>query len=308
LGGRKHSAVGRAVRRKRKRKSMSETSKPTPPPVNAEAIPAELKAVPHWVVWGYELRNGRWAKPPISCRTGNRTDVTSPDVRVSFGEALEYQQKRRLDGVGFVFTDETPYSGIDLDDCRDPASGRLTEEAQAIIRELSSYTEVSPSGTGVKIFIRGKLPADSSTRKGGIEMYSIGRYFTVTGMHLEGTPTTIEDRQDALLRLYERVFGEKESKPKQKRIEPQADEPSEQAGPQDPTDAEIIARAMRAENGEKFARLWAGGTGISTALTGQTDFQRESMQTRGTKITRFNRTQQEQTGTVDTGRERGGYL
>ena len=55
---------------------MSEMSKPTPPPVNAGAIPAELKAVPHWVVWGYELRYGRWAKPPISCRTGKRTDVT----------------------------------------------------------------------------------------------------------------------------------------------------------------------------------------------------------------------------------------
>jgi hypothetical protein len=68
---------------------MSEMNKPTPPPVNAGAIPAEVKAVPHWVAWGYELRNGRWAKPPISCRTGKRTDVTSPDVRVSFGEALE---------------------------------------------------------------------------------------------------------------------------------------------------------------------------------------------------------------------------
>jgi primase-polymerase (primpol)-like protein len=245
----------------RKRKSMSDSSKPTPPPVNAEAIPAELKSVPHWVVWRYELRNGRWAKPPLNCRTGNYADVTSPKERVPFEEALAYyQRKQRLDGVGFVFTEETPYSGIDLDDCRDPESGRLSEEAQAIIRDLSSYTEVSPSGTGVKIFIQGKLPADSSTRKGGIEMYSVGRYFTVTGMHLEGTPTTIEDRQDALLRLYERVFGEKESKPKQKRIEPLAAKPSEQAGPQDPADAEIIARAMRAENGEKFARLWAGDT------------------------------------------------
>ena len=73
----------------RKRKSMSEMNKPKPPPVNAEAIPAELRAIPHWVAWTYELRNGRWAKPPISCHTGNRTDVTSPDVRVSFGEALE---------------------------------------------------------------------------------------------------------------------------------------------------------------------------------------------------------------------------
>jgi primase-polymerase (primpol)-like protein len=140
--------------------------------------------------------------------------VTSPDVRVSFGEALQYQQKRRLDGVGFVFTDETPYSGIDLDDCRDPESGKLTEEATAIVQDVSSYTEVSPSGTGVKIIVRGKLPAGKGTRKANIEMYSVGRYFTVTGMHLPGTPTTIEDRQEALLRLHERVFGAEGSKPR----------------------------------------------------------------------------------------------
>ena len=240
-------------------------------------------------------------------------------------------------------------------------SGRLTEEATGIFRDMFSYTEVSPSGTGVKIVVGGKLSTESKNRKGGIEMYSVGRYFTVTGMHLAGTPATVEERQDALLRLYERVFGEKESKPKQKRIEPQADEPSEQAGPQDPADAEIIARAMRAENGEKFARLWAGDTGefksaseadlalcgmliywlgpnaaperverlfgqsalgqrekwltrpdyrertISTALTGQTDFLKETMQTRETKITRFNKIQQEQTGTVYTGGG-GGYI
>jgi hypothetical protein len=119
---------------------------------------------------------------------------------------------------------------------------------------------VSPSGTGVKLFVRGKLPPGARSRKGDIEMYSTGRYFTVTGAHLPGSPVTVEDRQDALLRVYDEVFGEPAKEVRQPRPESApAQEPAAAAGT-GLADAEVVSRAMRARNGDKFARLWGGDT------------------------------------------------
>ncbi len=234
--------------------------RPTAPVVKVEAVPAELKALPHWVAWQYTLRKGKWAKPPIDCRTDRFADVTQPGIGISFEDALSYSRKRRLDGIGFVFAPAAPYSGIDLDDCRDAATGTLTAEAEAIVKAVNSYTEVSPSGTGVKLFVRGKLPAQPRNRKGGIEMYSAGRYFTVTGHRLPDTPPTIEECQEALLKVYEDVFAT-----------PSAERPSRSRAPGEPDvparsttlgvdDVQLISRAMSAENGAHFAALWQGDT------------------------------------------------
>jgi primase-polymerase (primpol)-like protein len=63
-----------------------------------------------------------------------------------------------LTGVGYVFSDGDPYSGVDLDNCRGRETGEIADWAKEIIRGLASYTEVSPSGTGVKIWVKGRLP------------------------------------------------------------------------------------------------------------------------------------------------------
>jgi len=97
--------------------------------------------------------------------------------------------------------------GIDLDHCRDPQTGEITPRALEIVQRLDSYTEISPSGDGLHILVIGQLPRQGN-KCGGIEMYSSGRYFTVTGQHLPGTPTTIEERQAELTALYQEVFGE----------------------------------------------------------------------------------------------------
>jgi putative DNA primase/helicase len=97
------------------------------------------------------------------------------------------------------------------------------------------------------IKVRGKLPPGGN-RKGKIELYSHGRYFTVTGAHLEDTPTTIEARQEELTALHREIFA----KPK---------EPPRPAGP-GPTlelsDRELLDKAHQANDGEKFSKLWAG--------------------------------------------------
>jgi hypothetical protein len=86
-----------------------------------------------------------------------------------------------------------PYVGIDLDKCRNAATGQVEEWARAVIRELNSYTEVSPSGTGVHILVRGELPPGRN-RAGRVEMYSKARYFTMTGKRLKGVSARIEER------------------------------------------------------------------------------------------------------------------
>jgi primase-polymerase (primpol)-like protein len=173
------------------------TTRPTSPSVNPERIPAGLKALDQWVGWRYQLRQDEWAKTPIRCKDGRLASSTDPATWVSFPKALDFCRRRKPDGVGFVFSSDDPFTGVDLDDCRDLVSGRLEPWAEEVVRELDSYTEVSPSGTGVKIFLKGELPPGSRNRKGKLEVYSEDRFFTVTGGHLAGTLTFIEDRQEA---------------------------------------------------------------------------------------------------------------
>ena len=90
--------------------------------------------------------------------------------------------------------------------CLDPETGEIESWAWEIIEELDSYTEISPSGTGVHILVRGELP-EGRNRKGRFEAYDRGRYFTVTGKHLAGTPQSIESRQEELRGVVRRVFG-----------------------------------------------------------------------------------------------------
>ena len=80
-------------------------------------------------------------------------------------------------------------------------TGEIKPWARQIIIGLNSYTEVSPSGTGLHIFVRGHLP-DKGQKRGPIELYDRERYFTVTGAHLPETPTTIEERQAVVEWLY----------------------------------------------------------------------------------------------------------
>jgi primase-polymerase (primpol)-like protein len=90
----------------------------------------------------------------------------------------------KYDGVGFVFCSADPYVGIDLDGCRDPETSEIKAWALEIIQGLVSYAEVSPSGTGVHVIAKAKVP--TNVRSGKVEMYSSERFFTMTGQVLGG--------------------------------------------------------------------------------------------------------------------------
>jgi primase-polymerase (primpol)-like protein len=107
------------------------------------------------------------------------------------------------DGIGFEFHPGGPYFGIDLDDCRDPESGNIETIAMEIVRRFNTYTEISPSKTGLKLIGKGRLKLPSRNgkpstgrrrklewsrgRSGEIEVYDRGRYFAMTGDLLEAS-------------------------------------------------------------------------------------------------------------------------
>lgn len=155
-----------------------------------DAIPADLVALPQWVCWRWEWipADGRWTKIPVNAANGRPASTTAPATWTTFVDALAFARRAGLPGVGFVVTEGDPFVGIDLDKCRDPQTGEIDAWAGQLIETFDSYTEISPSGTGVRIWIRtttGLLPDGShGKRKGKIEAYGAWRYFTVTGHRL----------------------------------------------------------------------------------------------------------------------------
>jgi len=164
---------------------IKETTAVSPP--NTETIPDRLTERPQWVCWRLEEREGKPTKVPYVPGTERRASSTDLMTWRTFSEALaafETGEPMDYDGIGFVFSSADPFVGIDVDDCRDPESGMIAPWAKKIIaRVQEGYVEVSPSGTGVHIIVCGTV-RDGGMRKGPVEMYGRGRFFTVTGEFL----------------------------------------------------------------------------------------------------------------------------
>jgi putative DNA primase/helicase len=163
--------------------SSIQDSPPRPLPVEPDGIPEKLKRRPQWLNWKYAWDGKKWTKHPYNPRTGRKASSTDLLTWSTFEEVLEAYEAGKYDGIGFVFCSGDPYAGVDLDGCRDPETGEIERWAAEIIEGLDSYTELSPSDEGVHIIVKGKVPAP--LKRGHIEMYSIERYFTVTGHVLE---------------------------------------------------------------------------------------------------------------------------
>lgn len=154
-------------------------------------VPIELAALPQWVGWKYETRKGKTTKPPYRASDGKRASSTNPEDWCTLEDALHGAEVNGLSGVGFVFSENDPYCGVDLDDCRDPKTGIIHDEAQVLIDYMASYTEVSPSGTGVHAIVKAAMAGPGRRTKdtpwgGHLECYDKGRYFTWTGKALNG--------------------------------------------------------------------------------------------------------------------------
>ena len=219
--------------------------------IDETAIPDAMRARDQWLCWRSEKRNGKQTKIPIDPQTGSFGSSTDDSTWSDFESTLEYFHTGGCDGIGFVFTEEDPFVGIDLDDCRDPETGRPDPEMKSIVKQLDSYTEVSPSGTGYHVIVDGEVPPGRN-RRGKIELYDRARYFTVTGEHVSGLPTAIEPRQPELEMIHREYVDQDSSRGRPSR--------SDEGVSSKLSNEEVLEKARTASNGEKFGRLWSGST------------------------------------------------
>lgn len=171
-------------------------------------IPDELKRLPNWVVWGMKNKKNRIAKVPYNPITGYGANVTKAESWVDYQTAID--NSSRYSGIGFVLTD-TPYVGIDIDDCITEKG--VDAKAQEIIRECNSYTEISTSGTGVHIILKGSKPQGRCKKKFAnieVEMYDTGRYLVMTGNIYDGEIKPIQANTEAI-EMVARLLGTNET-------------------------------------------------------------------------------------------------
>jgi primase-polymerase (primpol)-like protein len=213
-----------------------------------------LTSLDQWVCWRREERDGKATKVPVEPATGGYASTTEPDTWTDVETALEAVETANADGIGFVFTDDDQFVGVDLDDCRDPESGTIDDWARDVVTRLDSYAEVSPSGTGVHVIVEGELP-EGRSRKGDVEMYETSRFFTVTGDRLDQTPSTVRRRSDAIRGVHADY------------VQPSTDTDGSDYGSRqdaaadvDLGDEAVLERARAAENGDRFDALWRGQT------------------------------------------------
>jgi len=229
------------------------------PVPTADELPTLLVECDQWLCWRSEQRDGKATKVPIEPETDAFASATDSETWRSFDVAREHAVANDC-GLGFVFTADDAFVGVDLDDCRDPETGTLEEPARSIVDRLDSYTEVSPSGTGVHVLVLGALP-EGRNRGRGVELYDEARFFTVTGERLADAPSSISHRASELVAVHAEYIARDDDAGDTMSTELSAHQPAEAStSGNDLDDSKVIERAKAAANGEKFGRLWRGST------------------------------------------------
>ena len=164
-------------------------------------IPDDLRKLNQWCLWRFEdIGADKPTKVPYS-KDHKKLNVNDENAYLSFQEAMNIFNIGNYSGIGFVFAQGGNIAGIDLDDPE--GDSQIYERQLKIFHEFDSYSELSPSGKGVHIIIKGSVL--SGRRKKKIEIYSSGRFFTMTGDVYADKP--IAYRQELLTQLWEQMGG-----------------------------------------------------------------------------------------------------
>lgn len=212
-------------------------------------IPHALKALERWFVWKAVPNGDRVDKVPHNHRTGHPCNAHDPVMWSSFKDIIDAHARGCWSGIGVLPGEGV--LGVDLDKCRDPETGAVESWAQEIVDRIDSYTETSPSGTGLRVFVRGVAPG--SGKKGDkVEMYNGigGNFLTCTGRPLPGTPLDVVENQEGVGWLYSNYLA--------------GDEKSASAifviaGESRLTDEEVLDVIRASAQNDKFAALYDQG-------------------------------------------------
>jgi hypothetical protein len=203
-------------------------------------IPQELRQLNQWINWKYEEIDGKQTKIPLRSIDGKKASVTDPRDWTDFfsaNAAIQY-----CAGIGFVFTADDPYCGLDFDNKSNDAAVNIY--IRETVQKIASYAEITPSGFGLHSIVKAKLPGNGR-RRGALEIYDTKRFFTFTGNVYLNAP--IAERQSEVVELWQSI-GPAQT------VETIATGNDAEIY----TDDEILAKAKEAVNGEKFARLFSG--------------------------------------------------
>lgn len=218
------------------------------------SFPQELMERKQWVCWRLEpdRDGGKPRKMPINPNTGKGAMSNNPNTWSDYQTAFDAYEKYGYTGIGYMFTKDDGYVGVDIDHCYNAETGEFNDVAKAILAKQPTYAEFSPSGDGVHLYFKGVKPSGSSKNsETGVEMYDCARYFTVTGRQLEDSFDTIAEDNGALAWIHE-AYIKKQKKKKAKKKKPSG-------VLVEMTDEELIEKAKASEDGEAFAALLEGG-------------------------------------------------
>ena len=214
-------------------------------------FPESLRSRRQWVLWRYETRGGKSTKVPYQ-PDGRHAAVRRPEEWSAFEDCLAVADG--FDGLGFVFTEGLV--GIDLDKCFD-YDGTLKPFARDVLQGFDTYTEISPSGNGLHLILESDFSI-LGRRKDGIECYSVGRFFTVTGNVYEGRDT-LHDCDIGV--WHNEVFGERKTD----------NQPPPVTGGYLPDDDRILSVMFRSKNGRKIQALYSSGDWAAAGYGSQSE-------------------------------------
>lgn len=196
---------------------MMAAEKPTIRPFDGSAIPQPLKEQKRWAPWKaiWNEKKQKFEKVPHRAdRPEFGISSAKPQQWFSFEVALAAFRRNPslFAGIGYVMTGPHDVVGTDLDHC--VVDGVVAPWAMEVVAQLASYTEISPSGNGLRILSFGEQPNDWVNHEVGIEMYggNEARFLTVTGEHLAGTPLEMRRPAEPVLQALEAQYAKERRK------------------------------------------------------------------------------------------------
>lgn len=223
-----------------------------------EAYPSELKSYDQWILWKLEgQEEGKLKKIPYTT-SGNKAKTNDSTTWTSFDEVFEiYREKSdTYSGIGFVFTQEDPFIGIDYDHVIDSTTGEFDPEIWDEIASLNSYAEMSQSSKGAHVIAIGSSPG-TKTRNGCREMYTSGRFFAITGNHIKGTPFIVNTAsEEAIKAVYDKMIKPIEDLSKSKI--PSDEHSRETSAKSSISNLSILEKCKLGRNSDRFNKLYGG--------------------------------------------------